>query len=1070
MRVRYIVSIIILCFFGLEAFAQDIQISGVVKDENGETLPGATVAIKGTTQGVITNFDGEFVLSVPGPESVLQVSFVGYAIKEVRVGDRTTFAINMSSATDLEEVVVVGFGTQKRANATGAVNTIDAEVLEARPISNVASGLQGAMAGLNISNDMGGAPGQEMNINIRGIGTIDEGSNSSPLVLIDGMEGSLSSVNPNDIESISILKDAASAAIFGSRAPFGVVLITTKSGSKKTQVNYFSNVRLSKPINIPEPVDSYTYALMINDAFINSGGGAQFGQSQLNKLKAFQNGEFEFGTEKHPTNNEWLGGQQAFGNTNWYDVHLKNVVTSHEHNLNFSGGKESISYYFSANYLKENGVFTYADDFYSRLSINGKVNIDLRDNLTFNWSTRLVNSENDKPSALNSLFFHNLGRRFPTIPVYLPNGEYTPSSLIPSLVDGGRNIKKEQIVYNQAKLTFEPIKNWKLYADVGSRTESPRESRQFKKLSTTLPDGNSEYFSPLEGVLDKTEVRPNGTFLRQPPPGVSYYEKGNGHVDYLSTNVRTDYELTSNKHFFKVLLGVQAEYFSTEFTRVASDDILIDDQPFLPSSAGTNPLMSEKKGEWSTLGIFSRFNYVYADRYMAEVNFRTDGASRFPTDKRWGYFPSFSVGWNMAQEPFWASLADRGFEMIKFRASYGSLGNQNTSSFYPYYQVINPTVSGVIMGGSNTTQLPAPEPFTTNLTWEEIVNSGVGLDFAFWRNRFRGSLDWYQRTTKNMVGPAKAVPNIFGAPVPKTNNAELQTKGWEIELTYRDKVGTDFSYDITLMLSDYQSEVTKYDSPDGAIETADDPYDKYYVGRKVGDIWGYRVEGIAKSDLEMTEWQNKYSQTSLGSNWGGGDFMYKDLDNSGSINQGGNTIYDPGDREVIGNSTPRYMYGARLGGKYKFVDFSMFVQGVAKRDYFFNGSATFFGMASPWQRSLFKEHLDYFRPAGDPLGANLDPYYARLKTTGENRHVNDYYMQDASYLRLKNLQVGINLPTQNFMSQYIKKARLYFSGENLLTWTNLMIVDPEAVGGSDYGPGKAYPMYSTYSIGLSVTF
>lgn len=1066
MKQGIIMMVIVMAWLmGFNAVAQDITIKGKVKDDANLGLPGASVVVKGTAIGSITDIDGNFSLNVPGEQSVISISFVGFKSQEFTVGSKRFFEIKMSSNLDLDEVVIVGFGTQKKANATGAVNTIDAEVLDSRPIASVADGLQGAIAGLNISNDLGGAPGQEMNINIRGLGTIDEGSSSSPLVLIDGMEGDLSSVNPNDIENISVLKDAASSSIYGSRAPFGVIIITTKSGNKETKVNYSTNFRFADPINIPDPVDSYTYALMINDAFINSGQSAQFSADQLSKLLAYQNGEYEFGTEPHQTQNRWLSGQQAFGNTDWYDVHLKDVVTSYEHNLNFSGGKESVSYFFSANYLKQNGVFNYADDSFSRLSVNGKVNVKLLDNLTFNWNTRLVNTENDKPSALNALFFHNLGRRFPTIPVYLPNGEYTPESLIPALTNGGRQTKNNRIVYNQAKLTFEPISNWKIYADLGSRLENPRESRQFKKLSMTLPDGMPEYFQVLEGVQPKSDTRDNGTFIIQPGAGQSFYEKGNGHINYLSTNFRTDYEHTAGSHYFKALAGVQTEYFYTGFTRVASDNILIDDKPFLPSSIGDGDktLTSEKKGEWSNLGIFSRFNYVYADKYMAEVNFRMDAASRFPKEDRWGYFPSFSVGWNIAQEGFWAGLADRGFEMLKLRASYGQLGNQNTSSFYPYYQVMSTNNSGYIFNGSEASMLAAPAPFAQSLTWEKIENTGVGLDFGFWGNRFRGSLDWYKRVTKDMVGPANALPNVYGAIPPKVNNAELETTGWEIELSYRDRIGSDFSYDLTFSLSDYESIVTKYDSPDGAI-------DKYFAGKNLGDIWGYRVEGIAKSDLEMTEWQNKYSQSSLGAYWGAGDFMYKDLDGSGSVNAGGNTIYDPGDREVIGNSTPRFTYGLRLGAEYKFIDFSMFLQGVGKRDYFFNGSATFFGIAAPWQRSLFKDHLDYFRPAGDPLGANLDPYYARLKTSGENRYVNDYYLQDASYLRLKNVQIGFNLPKNHFLSDYISKARLYFSGENLFTWTDLMIVDPEAVGGGAYGPGKAYPMYSTYSVGLAVTF
>lgn len=1064
MKRRILFFIVFLCCINvLSVMAQELSISGVVKDENNQSLPGATVVVKGTTQGTITNIDGGFSLMVPGAESVISISFVGYSTKDIKVGTKTFFEVRMDNNLDLDEVVIVGFGTQKKANATGAVKTIDTKALESRPITNVASGLQGVIAGLNISNDQGGSPGQEMSVNIRGLGTIDEGSSSTPLVLIDGMEGNLSSVNPNDIENISVLKDAASASIYGSRAPFGVILITTKSGNRKKELNYSSNVRLSTPLNVPEMVDSYTYALMVNDAFVNSGQGAQFGEAQLNKILKYQRGELPFGTEAHATQNQWLRGQQEFGNTDWYDVHLNDVVSSQEHNLSLSGGGDQVVYYFSGNYLKQNGLFRYADDFFKRFTLSGRVNVKLLDNLNLTWSTRLVTTENNKPSAMDDLFFHNLGRRAPNMPVYMPTGEYNSESLIPSLLNGGRKVDLNQLLYNQAQLVYEPVKNWKVYADLGSRLETPRNTRQFKKLSQTLPDGSSEYFAVLEGVNDITKINDNGTFRRQPPAGVSYYEKGNGYVNYLSTNFRTDYELNRDQHYFKALVGVQSEYYYTETTRVASDDILLDDTPFLPSSAGTNAMMSERKGEWSNLGLFSRLNYVFANKYMAEVNLRTDAASRFPKDQRWGTFPSFSIGWNLAEEGFWSTLSDKGFELVKLRASYGLLGNQNTQSFYPYYQRMIPNLGGIVINGENATVLPAPQPYSTELTWEKIENTGAGVDVAFFGNRFSGSFDWYRRVTKDMVGPAKPLPGIYGATPPKTNNAELTTKGWEMEVTYRDRIGRDFSFDISASLSDYQSEVTKYDSPDGAL-------DGYFTGKKIGDIWGYHVKGIAKSDLEMNQWLGTTSQSSLGTNWGAGDFMYYDLDGSGSVNAGGNSVFDKGDRTVIGNGTPRYSYGLRLNAKYKFMDFSVFFQGVGKRDVFFAGSATFFGFAAPWQRTLFVDHLDYFRPAGDPLGANLAPYYARLRTTDNNRHVNDYYLQDASYIRLKNIQLGFSLPSNSFLSSYFQKARLYVSAENLWTHTNLMILDPEAIGGGEYGSGKTYPMYATLSLGLSVTF
>lgn len=1064
---KFIFLLVSFSFITGALFAQSLKVTGKVFDTTKETVIGASIIEKGTTNGTTTDFDGNFSITVSSKKAVLVISYVGMKKQEVAVEAKSTgLMITLDSDSKaLDEVVVVGFGTQKKINATGSVKTIDNKSLESRPISNAVQGLQGVVAGLNISNDNGGGLGQSMNINIRGVGTIGEGSNSSPLVLIDGIEGDLSTINPNDIENVSVLKDAAAASIYGSRAPFGVILVTTKSGAEqKATFTYTGNLRMSNPIAVPNSVDSYTYALMVNDAYLNSGGNPAFSTIQLQKIQKYQRGELPFGIEKAEGVNDWTWNQRSFGNTDWYAEHLKSSTSSQEHNFSVRGGTKATNYFVSANYLGQNGLFTYADEKYDRLTVNGKLNMQLTNKLMLNVSTRLVSTTNDKPSALNSLFYHNLGRRSPLMPVYMPNGDYNKESLIPSLLNGGRQIAKNQLFYNQAQLSYEPIKKWKFYFDLGSRIEKPNDSRQFNKLIYILPDGTESYFAVLEGVVDKNIVNDDGTITRQPAAGVNYYERAMGNVNYLNTNLRTDYELKRGKNTFKFLLGMQSEYYYTEKIRVASDNITLDDIPFLPSGAGTNPRMSEKKGEWANLGIFSRINYNYADKYMAEVNLRADGASRFPADQRWATFPSLSIGWNIGQEEFWSSLYDKGIEMVKLRASYGVLGNQNTNSFYPYYQYMNSSMGGAIIGGNESTVLPGPEPYSQSLTWEKIENMGIGIDLGFFSNKLSSSFDIYQRTTRDMVGPAKQLPGIFGAEPPKTNNAEMRTRGWEIEISWRDNITKNLSYFATATLSDYQSVITKYDSPDGSLSS-------YFPNKKLGDIWGYQVAGIAQTDQQMNDWLSHTSQSALGKNWGGGDLMYKDINHDGSVNAGGNTVYDSGDLTVIGNGTPRYAFGINLGMTWKFIDFSMFIQGIGKRDVFFNNSATFFGFAGEWQRSLFVDHLDYFRFAGDQLGSNTDAYYGRLRTDYNNIQVSDRFLQNAAYVRLKNVQVGFTLPRNLALSKHIQKARLYVSGENLLTLTGLRIYDPEAIGSgiNEYGAGKTYPMYSVFSAGIEIT-
>lgn len=1045
-----------------------IKISGTVLDESDLPVQHAALRVKGESGSTFTNANGEFALTMQDENATVTVTYLGYEPTTFVPGSQRTITVRLRPKDDMmEEAVVVGFGVQKKINATGAVKTIGNDALESRPISSATQGLQGVVGGLNITNDMGGELGSEMQINIRGVGSIGEGSNSSPLILIDGMEGDLSTINPNDIENISVLKDAAASSIYGSRAPFGVILVTTKKGSQGTKVTYTGNVRFQQPINVPQMPDGYTWALMMNDAYLNSGGSAPFGSKQLSMIQAFMRGDLQYATKPSAFKNGWADVQESFGSVDWYDLFLKDVTASQEHNFSVSGANEKVNYFFSGNYMGQTGLFNYAYEKYDRLTLNAKVGVTFNKYVQFTWNTRIISIDNEKPSALGPLFYHNIGRRGSIEALETPLGEYTIRSMIPSLTNGGRQRTRTRQIYNQANLVVEPIKDWKLHFEINSRLENNPYTRQFNPLYITQPDGKREAYVVMEGLENTHRINPNdGTFRVYPAAGESYYEQLKASVNYFSTNVYTDYEMRLNDvHYFKFLLGEQSEYYHFDKLRTASSDILLPNKPYLPTGiGGETTMLSSKEGEWSSLGIFARINYAYDDRYMAEVNLRADGASRFPTDQRWGFFPSFSAGWNIAREAFWKKLYDKGFTYLKIRASYGTLGNQNTTSFYPYYQQMQTNSGSLILGGQQATVLPMYAPYSTSLTWETIENAGVGIDWGFFNNRLTGSFDWYQRTTKDMVGPANALSALYGAAAPKTNNAELRTRGWEFEVSWRDRIGKDFSYGITLNLSDYQTTITKYDSPDGNING-------WYKDKNFGDIWGYEVEGIAKSDAEMNAYLALHDQSSIGSKWGGGDLMYRDLNNDGRVDKGSQTLDDHGDLKVIGNSTPRYAYSITLDAKWKFLDVRAFFQGIAKRDFFFTNSATFFGIAAEWQRSLFNDHLDYFRYAGSELGANLDPYFGRLRIDQNNIQVCDRFLQNASYLRLKNLQIGASLPQGTALEKYVKRARIYISLENLFTFTKLRTFDPEAVGDfENWGPGKTYPQYRTYSLGLELTF
>lgn len=1049
-------TLLALSIFSISIFAQ-IKIAGSITDDLGEPLPFATIAVRGTTTGTTSDMEGLFVLEIPQEKATIEVSYVGYKSHSFEANkDMVNLKIVLSPEDNsLEETVIVGFATQKKINATGAVKTIGNESFENRPISNAIQGLQGVVAGFNITNDNGGALGEDMAINIRGVGSIGEGSSSAPLILIDGMEGDLSTLNPNDIENVSILKDGASAAIYGSRAPFGVVLVTTKSGKKGLKVNYRNNTRFQQPVSVPDQVDSYTFALMMNDAYINSGSNPPFGNVQLKRIQDYMEGKLEYGTMAYENQNEWMKNQASFGNTDWYDHYVKDLTTSHEHNLSISGAQKIVDYYVSTNYMGQTGLFNYANEHLDRFSANGKIGVKITPNIKLNWNTRYVHQDNEKPSALNALFYHNLGRRSPTGTILLPNGDYTEDSMMNAILQGGREKNNKRQLYNQLSLNLTPVKGLKITGEVSNRYEMNPYTKNFNPIAHHLPDGTLAHLLVLEGVSSKHTVNGNGTFAVNPDKGETYAENAKNRVNYWSTNLYANYDLNlKDKHYFTFLVGEQSEYYHYRTDRFAS---------YSSVDGESNTMDSWKEGEWASLGFFGRFNYNYKLRYLVEMNVRADGASRFPPTQRWGVFPAASVGWNIAEERFWKPLKKVGFEYLKLRASAATLGNQNTTSFYPYFQQMNLLSGTLITGGTQATVLPMYSPFSTSLTWERIENLGMGIDWGFFNNRLTGSFDLYQRSTNGMVGPANALSAVYGASAPKTNNASLQTRGWELELGWRDRIGEDFSYSISAVLSDYNTIVTKYDSPDNKISG-------WYEGKQFGEIWGYETVGIAKSDAEMYAYLAEHSQSAIGTKWGGGDMMYRDKNEDGSVDSGSGTLDDHGDLVVIGNSTPRYAYSFTLDAQWKWLNVRAYFQGIGKRDFFFTNSATFFGIAAEWQRSLYVDHLDYFRYAGSKLGANYeDPYYARLRIDQNNIQVSDYYLQDASYLRLKNLQIGANLPTKKI--KWMQRGYLYVSVENLLTWTNLRIYDPEAVGNfENWGPGKTYPQYRTYSVGLDLTF
>lgn len=1039
---------------------QTIKVKGQVLDHTGVPVIGANVVVKGTTNGTITDLDGNFTLEVP-QGAVLSITYVGFTEQTVTVRGSEPLTIQLKEdAEALEEVVVVGFGTQKKVNLTGSVGTVDNEILESRPVQNAVQALQGAVPGLQISTT-GGALDKTMDINIRGTGTIGDGSSGSPLVLIDGMEGDINSINPQDIENISILKDAAASSIYGSRAPFGVILITTKSGrSGKVTVNYNNNFRWNSPVKTPKQMDSYTFANFYNDGMMNGGNSPYFDAEHLQRIQDYQAGILTNPLIPDPGNPSVWGDGYTYGcaNTDWYDVIYRDWAFSQEHNLSINGGSERVTYYVSMNYLDQNGLMEFNQDTYDRYATTAKINIQLTDWAKFNYSNRFTREDFGRPSSLTSSLFQSLARQgWPTLPVYDVNGYmYSSPSPAMGLRDGGRDKTQTDNIYQQASLILEPVKNWVTHVDFNYRIKSANRHWDKQYLYNHDVNGNPIICDQSSNVHED--------YLKE---------------NYMNVNAYTEYTYNwASGHNLKGMVGFQAEQLRhTEFG-LQRDGIIISSLPEVDITNGMDyngntvtPSVNGARSSWTTAGFFGRINYDYKGKYLAEFNIRYDGTSRFREDQRWNWFPSFSLGWNMAQEEFWEPLTDY-IGTFKFRGSYGELGNQNTESWYPTYRIIEVKANNGewLQNGIKSNTATVPALISSTMGWERIRNWNVGIDFGAFNNRLTGSFDYFTRKTLDMIGPAPELPYIIGLEVPKTNNTDLETYGFDLVVGWQDRLKNGLGYGIKFVLSDAQTKITRYPNPTNTL-------DKYKAGEMMGDIYGYETIGIAKTKEEMDAHLATLpngGQDALGTNWDAGDIMYKDLNGDGKIDNGGNQYNNMGDLKKIGNDTPRYLFGIDLNADWKGFDFRAFFQGVMKRDYW-QGSAYFWGIGNSgiWHSTGFVEHEDYFRADADhALGQNLDAYYPRpVFDTAKNNQKQTRYLQSAAYIRLKNVQLGYTLPKTLTERFYVQKLRFFISGENLWTGTGMAnMFDPETVGGGDDdNNGNAYPLSRTISFGLSLT-
>ncbi|NIJ54532.1 SusC/RagA family TonB-linked outer membrane protein [Dyadobacter arcticus] len=1050
------------------------QISGKVTDgTSSEGLPGVNVVIKGSQTGTVTDVNGGYTLSIPDEGAVLVFSYVGYLSQEVSAGTRSTIDLQLiADAKSLNEVVVVGYGTQKKVNLTGAVDQVGPEVFQNRPIPNIAQGLVGAIPNLNLRM-LDGKPTQSPSFNIRGTTSIGQGGNA--LVLIDGVEGDPRVLNPNDIESISVLKDAASASIYGARAAFGVVLITTRMPVEgKTSVSYSANYSIKSPTEVPDNItDSYPWAKGFSDAWSrwNDNGSTptainktiSFSPAYLAELKRRYEDPSLPRIEVNPTTGEY----QYFYSTDWYKELYKKRFSAQDHNLSISGGSDKATFLLSGRYNGQSGLFRYNSDDYQMYNLRAKGSIQVAPWLRIDNNTEYSSQKYHQPLNVGegSGIYRNIADEgHPLAPLLNPDGTLSFSAaytvgdyyLAKSGIDNTQRFLKNQIA---AKAQF------------FDNALSVRANVTFQSTDIGTQQNRVQVpYSRSKGVIGYTGTNTNDIMQRKRT------------TNYLATNFYADYSKTINEsHNLTLLAGIN--YEQSVYSNVAAqrNGIVYSGADDINLALGQSIVTNGGYQKWAIAGGFFRVNYNFRERYLLEINGRYDGSSKFPTDQQWAFFPSASAGWRISEEPFW-KVSPKVLSNVKLRASYGSLGNGNIDP-YTFNERFSIGQSGRVINGIRPQATRQPNVVPDGLTWETSTTGNVGLEFSSMNKRLTFVGDVYRRWTTDMFTNGPTVPNIYGTNVPKGNYADLNTTGWELSINWADHftmASKPFNYSARFILADSKAIITKYNNPDKNLTD-------YYEGQRIGEIWGYRVEWLFRSAAEIAESpsQANIPNTNTRKNYVG-DIKFRNLDGDNVIYQGLNRVGDSGDKTIIGNSEPRYTFGLNLSGDWNGFFLAGLFQGVMKQDWYPSAEARFWGQYNRPYNAYPRWHQDnMFR---EELG-NFDAYLPRLvgytaQGTGRALQVaNDRYLQNAAYIRLRNLQVGYTIPDRIVSKIHASNLRIYLSAENIWTWSPMYKwtrdTDVTNIYGSDRdlsnpqgtaGDGYNYPMLKAVSMGLTLNF
>lgn len=1016
----------------ITATQQTVVIAGTVVDEAGEPVIGANISIGKNPEIIaVSDTNGFFSLKKIHDDETIKVAFLGYEPETVRLtkGKQTYRIVMKTDASQLDEVVVVGYATQKKVDLTGAVSSISSRALSDRPLTNATNALAGLASGLTVTNSGGNTPGYEsQSILVRGQGTLN---NSAPLVVIDGMTGiALSDINPQDIESISVLKDAASSAIYGSRAANGVILVTTRQGAERApRITYSGNVSfetVAKRLNL---VTDYADFMEIQNAgLIANGQAPRFSQGKID--------EWRNDAGRNPT---------VYPNTDWQDHIYRNPSVVQNHNLSVTGGSKRVRYNLTFGYINNPGMIYYTD--YERYQLRSNLDVNIKPWLSvganiFGYIDKNNPSSENAAAGGDVIFGSGAFNTVPGMTLYDPaTGLY-----------GGIQNPEEENVSN-----FNPYRRQWFY-----KPEYPTKTkRSVVKLNARL--------TPVKGLTiqgsfaynywerniehhltdrDLYRFTLDGPVLIREGTVRTYIRRYNYKNTYRSSEITAKYDFDISRLRTSVFAGMSQEYNKYDTDYYIKYD-LVDPSLGAINAGMTNGSITGNYNEWAMRSYFGRINLNWDDRYLIEANLRADGSSKFAPGKRWGYFPSVSAAWRISQEKFMAASSSW-LNQLKLRASYGSLGNNATTSYYMYqslFATANYILNGNIAGGLAQTVLANPE-----LTWEKTYMANIGLDFAMFNSRFSGTIDIYNKNTKGILISLPAPLEHGTSTVPNQNAGEVNNKGFEFDLRWNDRIGK-VSYNVGVNMGFVNNKVTRFQ---GDVSSINGVY-KTQEGKPINQLYVITVDRIVRdqSDLDYVQslvdrnpdYFATYQRPELG------DFLYRDANGDGKL--------DTNDRVEIGHgNVPRITYGANLGASWNNFDFSVLFQGVADYKVYYNNQA--FRFVTVMGQSLIKDITDNSWTPENPYNSKYP--ILRNNANGKNNIASDTFVHNAAYFRCKNIQLGYTIPRDVTRKFFVENLKVYASIDNLFTITDFPGLDPEV------GANVGYPSVRQYSIGLNISF